>query len=600
MHAFGFSSHQISLINQSKEAYSAALRDGYDTERNARALNRLIVSEIESDDPTSYVGLHDPFSEAGRSVILARRKAIQRRNRRLRAKKIAEQRFLSKKKSKRVSKILAECSDIGKVIEDFVSASNVGADAWRRTGVLTFDGNTRLPQKVTYERIRKHVQNVYKRKISYGTIVQLCVARNKRHLSSQRYKGVAKVTTRRARKGFSLKNNPDSHWSAAFYKGLNSIQLKDGVDVCVINRDDAAGFRLDTLTTSKQYSTPSVKGSDILTTRTDYVNKYPSTLQTTSYNFAATETTSEICAGVVKAPSSIHPKNPCQHSVDLQMLEKQSELQPAFVNPLTNVTKAVDAIRVDGASDEGPTHDEVQYYWTERHLLKNKAATLVTTRSSGSSFLNRVELQNGCLSLGHSNTFIPSTLAGACTNPNTGAIDKEKLKENMSLAVDAYISRVNGCPCGDTEIQLYRGPDSSEQQVVREKLLVFLKGSNKNKEALRRQDPTLYAHFQLIWTVRKNHMVTGLPSYIFFLICCYSSDCPHPRCQGGPPQDILTWFPGGPPLTHLPLPFVDPLRPWDGRTCSTCKAFCSGHYTTQLVDVTDNVALRSQNLHQLF
>ena len=183
----------------------------------------------------------------------------------------------------------------------------------------------------------------------------------------------------------------------------------------VINRDDAAGFRLDTLTTSKQYSTPSVKGSDILTTRTDYVNKYPSTLQTTLYNFAATETTSEICIGVVKAPSSIHLKNPCQHSVNLQMLEKQPELEPAFVNPVTNVIEAVDAIQVDGASDEGPTRDELQFYWTERHLIKNKAATFVTTRSSGSSFLNHVELQNGCLSLGHSNTFIPSTLAGTQT-----------------------------------------------------------------------------------------------------------------------------------------------------------------------------------------
>ena len=29
--------------------------------------------------------------------------------------------------------------------------------------------------------------------------------------------------------------------------------------------------------------------------------------------------------------------------------------------------------------------------------------TLVTTRSSGDSFLNRVELQNGCLARGHSN-----------------------------------------------------------------------------------------------------------------------------------------------------------------------------------------------------
>ena len=121
------------------------------------------------------------------------------------------------------------------------------------------------------------MQNVYKRKFSYGTIVQLCVARNKRHLSSQRDKGVAKVT-RHTRKGFSLKYNPDSHWSAAFYKGLNSIQLRDGADICVMNREDAAGFHLDTLTTSKEYSTPSVKDSVILT-RTDYVNTHPHSKQ---------------------------------------------------------------------------------------------------------------------------------------------------------------------------------------------------------------------------------------------------------------------------------------------------------------------------------
>jgi len=59
-----------------------------------------------------------------------------------------------------MGKILAECS---KVIEDFVAECNVGADASRRTGVLTFDGNTRLPQKVTYVRIRLHLQEVYKR-----------------------------------------------------------------------------------------------------------------------------------------------------------------------------------------------------------------------------------------------------------------------------------------------------------------------------------------------------------------------------------------------------------------------------------------------------
>ena len=32
------------------------------------------------------------------------------------------------------------------------------------------------------------------------------------------------------------------------------------------------------------------------------LNRYSSTLQTTSYNFSATATTPEMCAGVVKAP----------------------------------------------------------------------------------------------------------------------------------------------------------------------------------------------------------------------------------------------------------------------------------------------------------
>ncbi len=224
------------------------------------------------------------------------------------------------------------------------------------------------------------------------------MTRNKRRLSSKRYQGVANITSRRARKGFCLRYNPDAHWSATLYKGLNDIQLRDGRDMCFINRDDASGFRLDTLTTCKQYATPTVLGNETLTTRTDFVNKYTSILQVTCYNFSATETVEEICAGVVKAPTSIHPKNPCQHYCDLQLLEKQVELHGAFFNQQTNEHKAIDVIRVDGASDEGPSHEEVRFYWAERHVARNKVATIVTTRSSGSSYLNRVELQNGCLS----------------------------------------------------------------------------------------------------------------------------------------------------------------------------------------------------------
>ena len=118
--------------------------------------------------------------------------------RRLKAKAIVEQRFLSRKSSRRVSKILRDCPDLGKSIEEFVSSRNVGADQWRRTRVLTFDGNTRLPNKVTYTSIQKHLQQLYNRPFSYGTVVQLCIARNKRQCSAKRYRGIAQVTTRRA------------------------------------------------------------------------------------------------------------------------------------------------------------------------------------------------------------------------------------------------------------------------------------------------------------------------------------------------------------------------------------------------------------------
>ena len=94
--------------------------------------------------------------------------------------------------------------------------------------MLTFDGNTKLKSKVTYESIRQHLQQVYKRHFSYGSVVQLCVARNRRRHSAARYRAVAKVTTRRARKGFNLKYNPDSHWSSAFYGGLSQIQYENG------------------------------------------------------------------------------------------------------------------------------------------------------------------------------------------------------------------------------------------------------------------------------------------------------------------------------------------------------------------------------------
>lgn len=97
-------------------------------------------------------------------------------------------------------------------MEAFVSEQSIGADAWCRTGVLTFDGNRRIKEKVTYERICQHLQQVYQRKFSYGTVVQLCVARKQTSVFFEELQGESKSHNRRPRKGFTLKYNPDNHW----------------------------------------------------------------------------------------------------------------------------------------------------------------------------------------------------------------------------------------------------------------------------------------------------------------------------------------------------------------------------------------------------
>ena len=220
------------------------------------------------------------------------------------------------------------------------------------------------------------------------------------------------------------------------------------------------------------------------------------------------------------------------------------QIKPAFINPITNHRKEIQCVRVDGASDEGPSHDEVQFYWTERHYSRGSVATVVSARSSGSSYLNRVELQNGCMALARANLFIPSTLCGSNTDPNSGKLNQDVFTRNMTTAMDIYISRVDQCPCGETLIHLRKGADSSDKQERRPYLLQYLKGTIREKEVLKQEHKELYEYFEKIWTLRKRHMIEGLPSqYLFHLVCCGKPDCCHPACSGI--KELPQWFPGG-------------------------------------------------------
>ena len=55
---------------------------------------------------------------------------IRRRARRRREK---AQYFLSRTRSKKVSRVIEKFPDIGETIENYVQEHKVGADAWRRT-----------------------------------------------------------------------------------------------------------------------------------------------------------------------------------------------------------------------------------------------------------------------------------------------------------------------------------------------------------------------------------------------------------------------------------------------------------------------------------
>ena len=138
-------------------------------------------------------------------------------------------------------------------------------------------------------------------------------------------------------KGFSLKFNPHTKWSRSLYKCLDKLQ-RDGKHILLLNREDQAGFWLDSTFTHKSTPSLDVNGSTV-TTHTDFLNKHQTQLQTMSYNFTRTATTSEVCVGVVKA-SGVHKKNPAQHAVDLEMLQTMNALKPVFCQE-TGEVKAI-------------------------------------------------------------------------------------------------------------------------------------------------------------------------------------------------------------------------------------------------------------------
>lgn len=96
---------------------------------------------------------------------------------------------------------------------------------------------------------------------------------------------------------------------------------------------------------------------------------------------------------------------------------------------------------------------------------------------------------------------------------------------------------------------------------------------------MQKNNPEMYMKISEILDLKRRHLCPGAPTkYVFYLYCCYEKDCIHPHCKQGRPEVEPTWYPGGPPLSFLPLPTVDPEPPFGSNDCSQCKGVCTGHY----------------------
>ena len=226
----GLTDEEFRLTEQSREVYLA----------------EMLAKETRAetiDDEDDNIPKNETSTPIDGEAIKRKMRQIKDKARKKACAEIQATRLLCTKSGSRMDAIHKRHPDIGEVMEKIVAAADVGADKWRRTGVYTFSGDTKKEKRITFKSLTEKLSNHYGEKISYGTVVQLCVPRNKRRKSMNRYKGVANVKYQRSRKGFDMKFNPDVKWSRSLYKCLDTLQ-NDGQHILLLNRDDQAGFRL--------------------------------------------------------------------------------------------------------------------------------------------------------------------------------------------------------------------------------------------------------------------------------------------------------------------------------------------------------------------
>ena len=120
-------SGELELFKESYQIYLDKQQD--DARTNIKSKDDEIISESEEENPEKWLGVDDLLHGPGKSLLQKKIQAVRLKRCREVAKKIAEERLLSRRRSKHVGTICRTFPDIGKEIEAFVKSCGVGAEA---------------------------------------------------------------------------------------------------------------------------------------------------------------------------------------------------------------------------------------------------------------------------------------------------------------------------------------------------------------------------------------------------------------------------------------------------------------------------------------
>ena len=116
-----------------------------------RTKEGIVVSESDTIDQEIWnQGMSSIFREGAREMVRKRREVIHWKAVREAKRKVMEQRFLKRRRSKKVSQIFTQVPEVGKEIETFVIECGAVAETWRRTAVITFDGSKKGAEEANF------------------------------------------------------------------------------------------------------------------------------------------------------------------------------------------------------------------------------------------------------------------------------------------------------------------------------------------------------------------------------------------------------------------------------------------------------------------